>query len=106
MELGQTIEYPFRFLAHAEDYEPREVVAQGSEAAYTPLIVRGAVSATANLQECQNSSSTVLASIDSRGCFTPTYIPDEIATPCTLYYSKTKNKLVFKDATGQVNDLY
>jgi len=41
-----------------------------SSAAYSPLIVKGAASQTANLQEWQNSAGTVLASISPTGKLT------------------------------------
>lgn len=46
---------------------PNRLIVQTRNAAYVGLVVKGAASQTANLQEWQNSSGTVLSLIDSAG---------------------------------------
>lgn len=48
------------------------IAAVSQEAAAVPILARGSASQTANLQQWQNSSGTVLASLNSNGSFTTT----------------------------------
>ncbi len=70
------------------------------------LVIRGASSQSANLQEWQNNSSTVLAAIKSNGAFSPASLADSSAANNTIYYSTTASKLVYKDGSGTINNLY
>lgn len=56
----------------------------GGNAAVIPVVVRGASSQTANLQEWQNSAGTVLASVDSAGS---SYIGGSLRVSTTATYS-------------------
>lgn len=69
-------------------------------------VVRGASSQTANLQEWQNNSSTVLSAVHATGAFQPASMADSSAAVNTIYYSTTQNKLVYKDSSSVVNNLY
>lgn len=71
-----------------------------------PLISKGSVSQTANLQEWQTSVGVSLAAIDKSGGIVPASMADGSAANGTLYYSTTAGKLVFKDSGGVVNNLY
>jgi hypothetical protein len=70
------------------------------------LVVRGASAQSANLQEWQNNSGTVLSAIKPDGSIQPASLADSAATNNSIYYSTTASKLVYKDAAGTVNNLY
>ena len=73
----------------------------------TALTVKSAILQTANLQEFKDSSSTILASFSHNGALVfDSQIVDTDAPNKALYYSSTKNKLVFKDSSGIVNELH
>lgn len=66
---------------------------------------------------CQGSSAnalsvlapgggSTLSAIDKNGGFVPASMTDSTAQNNTIYYSTTANKLVYKDASGTVNNLY
>lgn len=44
--------------------------------------------------------------IDENGAFRPPSLADGDANNNSVYYSTTQNKLVYKDNSGVVNDLY
>lgn len=71
-----------------------------------PLIVKGAASQTANLQEWRNASETPLSSVKADGSYQPASLADSSATNNSLYYSSTQSKLAYKDPSGTVNLLY
>ena len=71
-----------------------------------PLIVKGAASQTANLQEWRNASETPLSSVKADGSYQPASLADSSATNNSLYYSSTQSKLVYKNSSGTVNLLY
>jgi hypothetical protein len=70
------------------------------------LKVMGAASQTANLTEWQNSAGSVLSAIRSNGAIQPASMADSAAANNSIYYSTTASKLVYKDASGTVNNLY
>ena len=71
-----------------------------------PLVVQGAASQTANLQEWQNSTRIPLSSVKADGSYQPARLADSAATNNSMYYSTTQSKLVYKDSSGIVNLLY
>jgi len=70
------------------------------------VIVQQVSGQTANLQEWQNASGTVLCSINASGTFQPISIADASAPNNSIYYSTTASKLVYKSSNGTVNNLY
>lgn len=83
------------------------VVVDNSKSTTTAFTVKSSVSQTANLQEFQDSLGSVLSSISNNGAVVfDSQISDTDAPNKSLYYSSTKNKLVFKDSSGSVNELY
>lgn len=70
------------------------------------VIVQQVSGQTTNLQEWQNASGTVLCSISASGAFQPISLADSSAPNNSIYYSSTANKLVYKNASGTVNNLY
>ncbi len=70
------------------------------------VIVRGLASNTANLQEWQNNAGTALSAVKSDGSIQPASLADSAATNNSIYYSTTAGKLVYKDSSGTVNNLY
>jgi hypothetical protein len=66
---------------------------ENSSSVNTPLIVRGAASQSANLQEWQNSSSQILSKIDSNGALTANGIVVSGASGgvATLVYNSASN---------------
>jgi hypothetical protein len=71
-----------------------------------PLEVKGAVAQSGDLTQWQDSTGAILTAIDKNGGFVPASMSDATAANGTLYYSTTANKLVFKDSSGVVNNLY
>lgn len=70
------------------------------------LVVKAAASQTANLTEWQNSAGTALSYIRADGSCKPASLADSSAANDSIYYSTTAGKLVYKDSTGTVNNLY
>ena len=70
------------------------------------VIVRGLASNTANLQEWQNNAGAALSAVKSDGSIQPASLADSAATNNSIYYSTTAGKLVYKDSSGTVNNLY
>ena len=70
------------------------------------VIVRAASGQTFDLLQLQNSGGTVLTKIDKNGGIVPASMTNSTAANGTMYYSTDNNKLVFKDSTGTVNNLY
>lgn len=54
--------------------------------------------------------SSIKSAFDARirndGSFIPPSLADSTAENNSIYYSTTQSKLVYKDASGTVNDLY
>jgi hypothetical protein len=63
-------------------------------------------SSTANLYQCLDSVGTTISALDYLGAFRPPSMADSTANAGTLYYSTTAGKLVYKDSSGVVNNLY
>lgn len=70
------------------------------------VIVRGLASNTANLQEWQNNAGSTLSAVKADGSIQPASLADSAATNNSIYYSTTAGKLVYKDSSGTVNNLY
>jgi hypothetical protein len=70
------------------------------------LIVKGAASQTANLSEHRSSANAVLTAIRNNGAFQPASMADGSAANNSMYFSTTASRLVYKDASGVVNNLY
>ena len=70
------------------------------------VIIQQVSGQTANLQEWQNASGTILCSINVSGAFQPVSIADSSAPNNSIYYSTTASKLVYKNSSGTVNNLY
>jgi len=70
------------------------------------VIIQQVSGQTANLQEWQNASGTVLCSINASGTFQPVSLADASAPNNSIYYSTTASKLVYKSSNGTVNNLY
>lgn len=77
----------------------------GSSAA-KGIVIRGAASQSANLEEWQDSTGSVLSAIRSNGAIQPATLADSAAANNSIYYSSTAGKLVYKDSAGTVNNLY
>jgi len=69
-------------------------------------IFKASASQTANLTEWQDSTASVLSSIDKNGAFKPPSLADASAQNNSIYYSTDASKLVYKDSSGTVNNLY
>jgi hypothetical protein len=70
------------------------------------IVVQANSGQTADLLQFQNSSNSSLSGIDSTGAFRPPSLADSSANNGTIYYSTTQSKLVYKDSSGTVNNLY
>jgi hypothetical protein len=70
------------------------------------VVIQQVSGQTANLQEWQNASGTVLCSINTSGTFQPVSLADASAPNNSIYYSTTASKLVYKSSNGTVNNLY
>jgi hypothetical protein len=77
-----------------------------TNAADLGIVVEAASGQTADLLQFQNSSNSSLSGIDSTGAFRPPSLADSSANNGTIYYSTTQSKLVYKDSSGTVNNLY
>lgn len=86
------------------------LILQGGSPAGTGLpgnvVVKQVSGQTSNLQEWQNASGTALCSISESGAFQPISLADSSAPNNSIYYSSTANKLVYKNSSGTVNNLY
>lgn len=78
----------------------------GADSTTVPLKVKGGASSSVNNTEFCNSAGTVLSTIKKDGSWQPPSIADASASNNSLYYSTTQNKLVYKDSSGVVNNLY
>ena len=82
------------------------VITAGS-AAVKGLVIKGAASQSANLQEWQNSSGTVLASINSAGAFSGTItVPDLTVSTKTANYTlllTDKSSLIIVDSSSAIS---
>lgn len=72
----------------------------------TGILIRNQSSQTADALQVQNNSGSVLSQIDALGAFHPPTLADSAAQNNSIYYSSTANKLVYKDSSGVVNNLY
>lgn len=70
------------------------------------LIVKRTSWQTADLEQWRDESNNRLAGIDKNGGFVPASMSDATAANGTLYYSTTAWKLVYKDSSWVVNNLY
>jgi hypothetical protein len=71
------------------------------------VTVKGVVGQSSNLQEWRNSSEVTLISVNRDGAMVFDEKIDDLSAPkSAMYYSSTKNKLVFKDDDGSVHSLY
>lgn len=109
------MEYQFRLLVNADEepVEDRRLMPDIVEdmtvrlpSSTSVFAIKGAASATANLQEWRSSSGNVFSAIDKNGGLFVGSMSDAEAVKGTLYYSTTTNKLVFKDYDGKINNLY
>lgn len=82
------------------------IAVSGPNATFVPICIKGAASQSANLSEWQNSSATVLAAIRSNGAIKPAALANSAAANDSIYYSTDAEKLVYKDSSGTVNNLY
>ena len=69
-------------------------------------VVRGAVYQTENLSERRAFDESVVASVRSNGAIQPASLADIDAANDSIYFSTTQSKLVYKDSSWTVNDLY
>jgi hypothetical protein len=70
-------------------------------------VIKLAASQSANAWQIEGSvSSTPLTFFDKLGAWSPASMADSSAPNNTVYYSTTASKLVFKDGSGTVNNLY
>ncbi len=53
-----------------------------------------------------DSVTTFSLAVDDDSYLTPISSADSAAPNTSIYYSTTQSKLVFKDSTGTINDLY
>lgn len=70
------------------------------------VIVIAAPLQSGDLQQWQNSDTSVASQIDAKGAWHPPALADSAAQNGSVYYSTTANKLVYKDSGGIVNNLY
>jgi hypothetical protein len=75
-------------------------------AAGVAVVVRGESGQTGDLLQLQNSASSVLTAFRAGGGWQPASMSDASAPNNTVYFSTTASKLVYKDSTGTVNNLY
>jgi hypothetical protein len=52
------------------------------------------------------TTKPAVSAVKSNGAFQPASMADSSAANNTLYYSTTAGKLVYKDSSGTVNNLY
>ena len=83
-----------------------QIVVAPVSAATKGIVVKGTSAQTANLTEWQNSAGSVLSAVKSDGSIQPASLADSAATNNSIYFSTTASKLVYKDSTGTVNNLY
>ena len=69
-------------------------------------IIKAYSNQKANLVEWQNSGGTIMSGVSRNGGFIPASMADSSAVNNTIYYSTTANRLVYKDSSGVVNNLY
>jgi len=69
------------------------------------LKLKSAVSQSANIFEIRDSANTLLTNFSSNGAFQPVILTDENAPNSSLYYSSTQSRFVYKDSTGNYNNL-
>lgn len=80
---------------------------QGQQTTLVTFTISAKSGQTANLQQWTDSSQTnVLSAIDVLGGFHPVSMADSSAQDNSIYYSTTQSKLVYKDNSGNVNNLY
>jgi hypothetical protein len=73
----------------------------------TPVLsVQGTTSQTADLFQAKDSTGSSVFIVKSDGSLKPASLADASATNDSIYYSTTQNKLVYKDSSGVVNNLY
>jgi hypothetical protein len=72
----------------------------------TGLLVRNIVSGTGYLTEYQTSAGALLSAVRGDGSTKPPALVDASAANDSIYYSTDAGKLVYKDSTGTVNNLY
>jgi hypothetical protein len=77
-----------------------------TDATYPGIVIQGASSQSANLQNWTDSSTSVLAAITKNGGIKPAHMADSAAANDTIYYSTDASKLVYKDSGATVNNLY
>lgn len=79
-------------------------VVQPSSASYIPFTIKGASSQTANLQEWQNSSGTVLSAVDKNGQFVIAVVNAAGATPVDTDVSAWANNTmgIVKGTGGRI----
>lgn len=70
------------------------------------LVLQARSSQTADLLQAHDSSGSTIARIKVDGSIQPATLADGSATNNSIYYSSTAGKLVFKDGSGSVHDLY
>jgi len=71
------------------------------------ITVNGVVGQAGSLQEWRNASEVTLISVNRDGAMVFNQQIDDASAPnSALYYSATKNKLVFKDSEGSIKTLY
>lgn len=70
------------------------------------IIVKGFVNQFANLIEAQDSDSNPIWAVLKNGAMRPAHLADSVAANDSMYYSTDASKLVYKDSSGIVNNLY
>lgn len=77
-----------------------------NQATVMPLGVKLASSHSADAFQVLDNADSVLTAFDSKGALRVASMADSAAANGTLYYSTTGSRLVFKDSTGTVQNLY
>jgi hypothetical protein len=72
----------------------------------TGIVVRGSPSQYADFMQAQDETGATLSAVKADGSHKPAHLADTAATNDSIYYSTTAGKLVYKDSTGTVNNLY
>ena len=69
-------------------------------------IIRAIGGQTADLEQWQGSNGVPFSRIDKFGGFHPSHMNDFAAQNDSIYFCSSRNKLVYKDSSGNVNELY
>ena len=101
-----------QYAAGNDEYAGSAVWVQAFSASKSAVVIDGVFNQTSDLLVLRKKNSatpndvSILCSFSREGAFKPAHLADTAAPNGSLYYSSTAGKLVFKDPSGVVNNLY